>query len=120
MTESHEPFLPEVLTTTTIRPSAYDSLVAIIGKSLRSESGVRYQLAQKKDAAYYVGRRSGFVVSAAVLLEQMYSVGYDEAKAIVSAAVNKAGEEMPEADMFDAVKTGQRATEIATYAIEYR
>lgn len=119
MTEDNEPFLPDT-PTTTLRPSPYDSLVNIIAKALRSEGGVRRQQSAKKSTEYYAGRRAGLIMAAAVILEQMYSVSYDQGKAVVAASVKKAGEDRSHTFLYDAARCGQLASEVATAAIEYR
>jgi hypothetical protein len=73
------------------------ALVDTIIRALRSEAGVRYNQRENKPTGYYAGRRTGFVVSAAILAHYVYGVDMDEAKEFLAKAIRESSKEDLEA-----------------------
>lgn len=95
---------------------SHDLLVNIIERALRSEAAIRDQDTKRRNT-YYAGRRAGFIVSAAAVIDQLYGGEYEAAKSAVSKAVKEAGEKWLPSDLRDPAKAGHIATEIAAGAL---
>jgi len=94
--------------------SPRDALVNMVAKAMSTGSKTMHRGRSAKNEAFFAGRVSGYVNSAAILAELMYGCDYELTRKLLSAAVKKVRSSWSQDSLRDAATVGVMADGVVT------